>query len=34
MLMLSIGEFISIISLCVTCFSVGYAIGNKKSGDS
>ena len=29
--MLTFGEFISVISLCVACFSLGYRIGRDES---
>ena len=29
--MLTFGEFISVISLCIACFSLGYRIGRDKS---
>lgn len=32
--MLSTSEFIAILSLCITCFSFGYAVGSSGSNNS
>ena len=31
--MLTFGEFISVISLCIACFTLGYRIGHDRSSD-